>query len=113
MEELKELWRTVDAYVSHLEFRFKLCAVYLWSIHNYLAYKKFVDWCVHTQLNCPICSDRRHFDCSGCHHHTACHHTGIVVSGIADISDSKIIVPSLLMSAAHHYYIEAHRDQPL
>jgi hypothetical protein len=33
MEELKELWQGVDAY--------------LWSIHDYLVYGKFADWCVH------------------------------------------------------------------
>jgi hypothetical protein len=47
MEELKELWQGVDAYDSHLKYRFSLCAVYLWSIHDYLAYDKFVGWCVH------------------------------------------------------------------
>jgi hypothetical protein len=43
MEELKELWQGVDAYDSHLKCRFNLCALYLWSIHDYLAYNKFVD----------------------------------------------------------------------
>jgi hypothetical protein len=42
MEELKELWQGVDAYDSHLKCRFNLCATYLWSIHDYLAYDKFV-----------------------------------------------------------------------
>jgi hypothetical protein len=52
MEEMKELWQRVDAYDSLLK-----CAAYLWSIHDYLAYGKFVDWCVHDRLNCPICTD--------------------------------------------------------
>jgi hypothetical protein len=42
MEELKELWQGVDAYDSHLKYRFNLCASYLWSIHDYLSYGKFV-----------------------------------------------------------------------
>jgi hypothetical protein len=42
MEELKELWEGVDAYDSHLKCRFNLCAAYMWSIHDYLAYGKFV-----------------------------------------------------------------------
>jgi hypothetical protein len=46
MEEVKELWQGIDAYDSHL-----------WSIHDYLAYGKFVVWCVHGRLNCPICMD--------------------------------------------------------
>jgi hypothetical protein len=57
MEELKELWQRVDAYDSHLKCRFNLRASYLWSIHGYLAYGKFVGWCVHGQLNCPVCMD--------------------------------------------------------
>jgi hypothetical protein len=42
---------------NHLKCRFNLCVTYLWSIHNYLAYGKFTDWCVHYRLNCPICMD--------------------------------------------------------
>jgi hypothetical protein len=42
MEELKELWQGVDAYDRHLKCRFNLRATYLWSIHDYLAYGKFV-----------------------------------------------------------------------
>jgi hypothetical protein len=57
MEELKELWQGVDAYDSHLKCQFNLRAPYLWSIQDYLAYGKFVDWCVHGQLNCPVCMD--------------------------------------------------------
>jgi hypothetical protein len=37
--------------------RFNLCVAYLWSIHDYLAYGKFVDWCVHGRLNCLVCMD--------------------------------------------------------
>jgi hypothetical protein len=57
MEELKELWQWVDAYDNHLKCRFNLCVTYLWSIHDYLAYDKFVGWCVHGHLNCLICND--------------------------------------------------------
>jgi hypothetical protein len=57
MKELKELWQGVDAYDSHLKCRFNLRAAYLWSIHDYLAYGKFVGWCVHGRLNCPTCMD--------------------------------------------------------
>jgi hypothetical protein len=42
MEELKELWQGVDAYDNHLKCRFNLRDAYLWSIHDYLAYGKFV-----------------------------------------------------------------------
>jgi hypothetical protein len=57
MEELKELWQGVDAYDNYLKCQFNLCVTYLWSIYDYLAYNKFVGWCVHGQLNCPICMD--------------------------------------------------------
>jgi hypothetical protein len=57
MEELKELWQGVDAYDSHLKCRFYLRATYLWSIHDYLPYGKFVGWCVHGRLNCLVCMD--------------------------------------------------------
>jgi hypothetical protein len=39
------------------EMSFQPCTAYLWSIHDYLAYDKFVSWCVHGQLNYPICMD--------------------------------------------------------
>jgi hypothetical protein len=57
MEEMKELWQGIDVYDSHMKCRFNLRVVYLWSIHDYLAYNKFVGWCVHGRLNCPICMD--------------------------------------------------------
>jgi hypothetical protein len=57
MEELKELWQGVDVYDSHLKYRFNLHIAYLWSIYDYLAYGKFVGWCVHGRLNCPMCMD--------------------------------------------------------
>jgi hypothetical protein len=42
MEKLKELWQMVDAYDSHLKCQFNFRDAYLWSIHDYLAYGKFV-----------------------------------------------------------------------
>jgi hypothetical protein len=57
MEEMIELWQGVDAYDSNLKCQFNLRATYLWSIHDYLAYSKFVGWCVHGQLNCLIFMD--------------------------------------------------------
>jgi hypothetical protein len=57
MEEMKELWQGVYAYDSHLKCRFNLHIVYLWSIHDYLTYDKFVGCCVHGRLNCLICID--------------------------------------------------------
>jgi hypothetical protein len=56
-KELKNLWSGVDAYDSHLKCRFNLRVAYLCSIHDSLGYDKFVGWCVHGRLNCPICMD--------------------------------------------------------
>jgi hypothetical protein len=56
-EELKKLWPGVDAYDSHLKCQFNLRATYLWSIHDYLAYDKFIGWCVHDRLNCLVCME--------------------------------------------------------
>jgi hypothetical protein len=57
MEELKELWQGVDTYDNHLKCRFNLRVAYLWSIHDYLTYGKFVGQCVHGRLNCLVCMD--------------------------------------------------------
>jgi hypothetical protein len=57
MKELEELWQRVDAYDSHLKYRFNLHATYLWSIHDYLVYGKFVGWCIHDRLDYPIFMD--------------------------------------------------------
>jgi hypothetical protein len=57
MEEMKELWLGVDAYVGHLKCQFNLRVAYLWTIHDYFAYGKFVGCCVHGRLNCLIYMD--------------------------------------------------------
>jgi hypothetical protein len=57
MEELKELWQWIDAYDSYLKCQFNLRAAYLWSIQDYLTYVKFIGWCVHGRLNCPMYMD--------------------------------------------------------
>jgi hypothetical protein len=57
MKELKEMCQGVDAYDSHLKYRFNLRVAYLWSIHDYFVYGKFVCWSVHGRLNCLVCMD--------------------------------------------------------
>jgi hypothetical protein len=42
MEKLNELWQGVDAFDNYLKNRFNLRVAYLWSIHDYLTYDKFV-----------------------------------------------------------------------
>jgi hypothetical protein len=55
IEELKQLWVGVEAYDCNKKQKFNLRAVYLWSIHDFLAYGFFFGWCVHGNLTCPIC----------------------------------------------------------
>jgi hypothetical protein len=57
MKELKKLWQRVDTYDNHLKCRFNLRAIYLWSIHDYLAYGKFVGRYIHGRLNYLVCMD--------------------------------------------------------
>jgi hypothetical protein len=65
----------VKAYDSHKKQKFTLWAIYLWSIHDFMAYSIFVGWSVHGRLTCPICGSDTdcfcltaggkisHFDC--------------------------------------------------
>jgi hypothetical protein len=43
IEELKQLWVGVDAYNYHKKHKFNLRAIYLLSIHDFLAYAIFLD----------------------------------------------------------------------
>jgi hypothetical protein len=54
---MEELWQGLGAYESHLKCRFNLWDAYLWSIYDYLAYGKFVGWCVHGRLISLVCMD--------------------------------------------------------
>jgi hypothetical protein len=55
IEELKELWKGVEAYDFYKKEKFTLRAAYLWSVHDFLAYGIFSGWSVHGKLTCPIC----------------------------------------------------------
>jgi hypothetical protein len=55
IDELKELWNRVEAYVSYKKQKFTLRAAYLWLIHDFMAYNIFAGWSVHERLTCLIC----------------------------------------------------------
>ncbi|WVZ77611.1 hypothetical protein U9M48_025460 [Paspalum notatum var. saurae] len=55
IKELKQLWIGVEAYDISLKQKFTLRAVYLWSIHDFLAYGIFAGWSIYGILTRPIC----------------------------------------------------------
>jgi hypothetical protein len=55
IEELKELWKGVEAYDVFKKQIFKLRVAYLWSVHDFMAYAIFTGWSTHGRLTCPYC----------------------------------------------------------
>jgi hypothetical protein len=55
IDDLKKLWKGVEAYDCYKNERFTLRVVYLWSIHDFMAYSLFAGWSCHGTLTCPIC----------------------------------------------------------
>jgi hypothetical protein len=53
IEELKELWKGVQAYGVFKKQIFKLRVAYLWLVHDFMAYAIFVGWSTHNGLACP------------------------------------------------------------
>jgi hypothetical protein len=47
IEELKELWKGVEAYDVFKKQIFKLRVEYLWSVHDFMAYAIFIGWSTH------------------------------------------------------------------
>jgi hypothetical protein len=62
IEELKELWKGVEAYDVFKKQIFKLRVAYLWSVHDFMAYAilsvkvHMVDWHVHIAVQIQISS---------------------------------------------------------
>jgi hypothetical protein len=52
IEELKELLKGFEAYNVFKNKIFKLQVVYLWSVHDFLAYAIFVSLSTHGRLTC-------------------------------------------------------------
>jgi hypothetical protein len=55
IEELKELWKGVEAYNVFTKQIFKLRVAYLWSVHDFMGYAIFTGWSTHGRLTCPYC----------------------------------------------------------
>jgi hypothetical protein len=54
-EELKKLWEGVEAYDCFKKQKFNLQVVYLFSVHDFMAYGIFSGWSVYGRLTCPYC----------------------------------------------------------
>jgi len=57
IEDLKELWKGIEAYDCYKKQKFNLRAAFLWSIHDFMAYGIFAGWSCHGMLTCPICGN--------------------------------------------------------
>jgi hypothetical protein len=55
IEELKEIWKGVEAYDVFKKQIFKLRVAYLWSVHDFMAHAIFTGWSTHGRLTCPYC----------------------------------------------------------
>jgi hypothetical protein len=55
IEELKELWKGVEAYDVFKKQISKLRVAYLWSVPDFMAYGIFTGWSTHGRLTCPYC----------------------------------------------------------
>jgi hypothetical protein len=55
IEELKKLWKGVEAYDVFTKQIFKLRVAYLWLVHDFMAYAIFTGWSTHVRLTCPYC----------------------------------------------------------
>jgi hypothetical protein len=70
VNELQELWVGVNSWDASVKKEFKLRAVYLWSVHDFMAYGDFAGWSTHGRLACPYgCGCKGFTLCNG---HKAC-----------------------------------------
>jgi hypothetical protein len=61
IEELKQLWKGVEAYDYDQKQKFNIRVAYLWSVHDFRAYNIFSGWRCNRILICPICMDTSYF----------------------------------------------------
>jgi hypothetical protein len=55
IDELYELWNGVRTYNSSRKEYFNIRVAFLWSIHDFSAYRMFSGWSTHGRLCYPIC----------------------------------------------------------
>ena len=53
VDEFKKLWEGVEAYDALVKRKFTMRAIYLWSVHGFMAYGDFGGWSTHGRLACP------------------------------------------------------------
>ena len=62
IDELVSAWEDgVWTYDRATKTPFKMHVWYQYSMHDFLAYGIFSDWCVHGKFPCPLCKDRLRF----------------------------------------------------
>lgn len=55
ISESKQLWEGVDAYDAFGREHFKLRAMLLWTINDFLAYANLSGWSTKGRVACPCC----------------------------------------------------------
>lgn len=60
VDEFQKLWDGVQTWDASLKQNFTMKAMYLWSVHDFVAYGDFVGWSTHGRLACPY-----EYDCRG------------------------------------------------
>jgi len=53
VDEFKKLWEGVEVYDDSVKRKFTMRAIYLWSVHDFMAYGDFGGWSTHGRLACP------------------------------------------------------------
>uniref|UniRef100_A0A0A8ZBE8 Uncharacterized protein n=1 Tax=Arundo donax TaxID=35708 RepID=A0A0A8ZBE8_ARUDO len=53
VDEFQKLWEGVEAYDASIKRKFTMRAIYLWSVHDFMAYRDFAGWSTHGRLACP------------------------------------------------------------
>ena len=54
VDEFQKLWdEGVMTWDASLKRKFRMKAIYLWSVHNFMAYGDFAGWNTHGRLACP------------------------------------------------------------
>jgi len=53
VDELHQLWRGVNTWDALVKLNFPMRAIFLWSVHDFLAYGDFAGWSTHGRLACP------------------------------------------------------------
>jgi hypothetical protein len=53
VDEFQELWKGVTTWDVSLKEEFTMRGIYLWSVHDFMAYGDFFGWSTNGRLSCP------------------------------------------------------------